>query len=64
MAGFIERKPKEGATPKAPKEFKAFTLPSVKLDTLADVDTLIEAFTTIGATDVVKFLQNKTAKFR
>ncbi len=65
MAGFIVRERKEDPNkPKITKEFKAFSLPSVKLESLSDVDALIEAFEGIDATDVVTYLKDKTKKFR
>lgn len=58
-----ERKTKDGA-PVAPKEFKEFSLPSIKIGSLAEADELIAAFESIDSADVVAFLKNKTAKFR
>jgi len=65
MAGFIVRERKiDPNKPKVVKEFKEFSLPSVKLGSLEEVDTLITAFEDIGSKEVVEFLQEKTTKFR
>ncbi len=65
MAGFIVRERKEDPTkPKVKKEFKEFSLPSVKLTSLEEVDALVDAFDGIGSDEVVQYLKDKTAKFR
>lgn len=65
MASFIVRERKEDPNkPKVTKEFKEFSLPSVKLGSLEEVDTLIAAFEEMGSYDVVTYLQDKTKKFR
>ena len=65
MASFIVRERKEDPSkPKVKKEFKEFSLPSVKLGSLEEVDALIDAFEGIGSDDVVEYLKEKTKKFR
>jgi hypothetical protein len=65
MASFIVRERKADPTkPHVPKEFKEFSLPSVKLGSLEEVDALIDAFEGIGSDDVVEYLKEKTKKFR
>jgi len=65
MAGFIVRERKvDPNKPSVPKEFKSFSIPSVKIDSLEEADALIELYKEFGSTDVVQFLQMKTKKFR
>ena len=64
MAGFVVREKKADGTPREPKPFKEFSIPSVKLTTLDEADKFIAFFQELGADDVVTYLKGKTAKFR